>query len=484
MPKIPTFSPGPVQAPRLQDPNSAAAPGRALAGAAEKVGSAIQGGLQDIQRAEAQRQKEDSAELQLTILDMNDRLMRTGQAFDDKLKDRPVNQTTGKIDWQGIEEEAQAHITAVREQFLKEAGPNKNLQVAIGRSLSQYEKETVAKSKVRKLDLQGKQADDLSTGFQRSQLDSYSHETDPERLKLIESGIEAHAAELVATDVWNEEKAGKFIVDFKTQAGSLRADVAIDTDPSAALPLLKGSGFPEFDGDPQLRRDKITKAEDHIKALAAHQKIALAAAEKEAADANKAAHDAAERSVGDMFARKEYGKVVPYLLSRPEFTGDEVRTWTNAVQEKLSGAGKEVNATERAKHIINITGMIDRSYEPNIIRNYILTAADLPTADQEQMILRLDSKLNTEHKEARNAGHDVITGLIFPQGGLLTKMQASPLQTMALANGLNDYDTWFQERISDGKPPTIQEARQMGGVIGQRRGVTFADIANRNAVKK
>lgn len=465
MPKIPTLTPGGVGATSVATPPSrrtaAAAPGLALADAAEKVGRSVQAVGKLVSDAQAMKA---SADMNLKALEYENELDKDFGEFVKTYRDR--------LDYEEFTPDAEKFLLEKENTLLKTAGGNKTLEIAFKRKLNQQSadlRNIIATKETTAITNRALGAWEVSFN---KQLENYAGEPDPTVREIIRTDIEIGTASLVASGVMTQKQAEVEIQSFNDQAEQVRADKLIEADPTGAEDAFRAG---EFEMDPKLTQAKIEKAQLRQKQQAEAERQAVAAAKKQQDEILRKAHDAEEKTVGELFLTGEYDKVVPTLMESELLTGDELRTWSDAAAAKIKAKGTKQDKLEQSKGIVIINDMIAKDVDPRTIRNYILTHPNFTTENQEQYLNKVETSVKSEIDEGRKAGYLIIKGMLSPETDVLAGFIKTPLDIQAAAAAQGDLDDWLDAQIKDNKSPSIQEIRSKSTEFGQNRAVSLLD---------
>jgi hypothetical protein len=209
----------------------------------------------------------------------------------------------------------------------------------------------------------------------------------------------------------------------------------------------KQFGLVDENGNPQ--RTRIQQAENYLKAFEGQTK-----------DAEKQVHDKFEKDIGLMYLKGNYAGVLKTLGSPDNvLTGDETRTWTDAVREKQKAGAAD--PAQAALAIIRANDMIAKGEDPNAIRSFIVRNPALDKTDKEQYINKLESKLGGEIEEGRRLGYADIKDIIVPPARAfsLDAMIQTPQQTVAIKKAQMALDGWIDAQVKAGKPLKASEIR-------------------------
>ena len=302
-------------------------------------------------------------------------------------------------------------------------------------------------------------------------LDLYTNESDPQKRNVLSKMFEAEVDYLTGT-TWTAEQAKALKESFKQGASDLadvKADKAIMSNPGqASIDLQDSKYLPDL--LPKQRQDKIEKANAAFKVLGNEQ-------EKKLKEQQKVAHDDEDRRVGDLFMKGEYTQAYSLAQQSKFLTGDEKRTWATSIESASKVREDEIDPTIEAAEIVMINDLISKNVNPNVIRDSIIISPRLKSANKEQYINKLESKLSQEIKDGRNEAYKDIVGIIFPRKGTISldNLIMTPQQTMGILKAQTALDDWIDSQTKANKYPTRNEIRKRGWSLAVENMPTFAE---------
>jgi hypothetical protein len=268
------------------------------------------------------------------------------------------------------------------------------------------------------------------------------------------------------------DKAQKYQIDLADVA----ADKAIEANPRlASINLRDPKYLPEL--LPKQRQDKIEKAIAATKIFDNEQKTKLKELEKEQ-------HDADERNIGDLFMKGSYKDAYLLAQSSKVLSGDEKRTWANAIDTKTKEIVEKIDPVVEAAEIVRTNDMISRgttavggTLPVEAIRNHIITTPNLGKENKEQYINKLESKLGQQIEQGRKEGYDDIKNIIFPpaKGLSVESLIQTPQQTYAIMYAQMALDQWIDTQMRGKKYPLKNEIRLQAQKFAQDYQVKFKD---------
>jgi hypothetical protein len=270
-----------------------------------------------------------------------------------------------------------------------------------------------------------------------------------EGIKLIEISKDIYSP----TELLTLKNSFKATVDkTRVDLADVQADKAIMNDPKNALINLHDSSYlPNL--LPKQRQDKIEKANVALKIWGNEQ-------EKKVKEAEKLAHDTEDREIGNLFMAGKFKDAYVLAQSSKILTGDEKRTWANAIETKSKEKEEKIEPNVEAAEILMINDLISKEVDPNVIKNSIIISPRLSGANKEQYLLKLQTKLGQEVKDGRNLGYRDIQDIIIPKRGMLTDLLETPTETMAVKKAQMAFDDWIDTQTKAGKSPSMMEVRR------------------------
>src|SRR5574343_34680 len=203
-------------------------------------------------------------------------------------------------------------------------------------------------------------------------------------------------------------------------------------------------------------------------------KTAKAQAEKEAKEANQKANDDEKREIGNLIMEGNYTKVYNRVLKAERLTGDEKKTWSEAIKSGLKTGDGDINSQDNANEIIKINDMIAKNEDPKTIRSYIVKSNNLKKEDKEQYLNKLETKLTQEETDGRSLAYNHIKMMIDPNYGneIIPKTSIIP-ERIRLAQ--NAFDDQLETAQKDGKRLSRNELRDLGESIAMQYQLTFEE---------
>jgi hypothetical protein len=203
-------------------------------------------------------------------------------------------------------------------------------------------------------------------------------------------------------------------------------------------------------------------------------------------EANKQTHDDYEKKVGNLFHRGDYVGANKMLASEDSpLTGDENRTWTEAIINRKKQAQEQGGNVSDALAIIKANDMIRRGEDPDKVRSFIIRNLS-GKGDREQYLNKLDNKLSRQVEEGRNEGHSIIAKIIAPKvTNPLGFMMDDPKMVIPVMNAQQSLDSWIDKQNKAGKDLTTFDITNQAKIIATQiqpasKSVTsISDMADR-----
>lgn len=432
-------------------PEAFAAPGRALAETATRVGQAANQALQ-------LKAQEDNADRVLKALEFGRELQKDGIAFAETFQERQ--------DYENFEKDAAQHLEEVKARYDTRIGGDKQLQIAFERKYNQYSSNIRNVANAKKLTVMTNRALGAFTETFNEQLENYAGEPDENMREAIRADIEIQASSLVASGFMTQVQAETKIAEFNNNAEQVRADKMIELDPGGAVLALKDK---EFDMSPKLVQQKIEKAIERKRQQDTAERLAQEAAERRAEKERKEAHDREENTIGNFFLTGEYEAVIPALMETQHITGDEKRTWSDAAKAKIKALDKDVDKQSQSEAIVAINSMIMQEEDPRKIRNFILTNPNLTPENQEQYLNKVETAVGSEISEGRKSGYIAINSMVDPTSDPISGIFKTSLDAAVAATVQSELDDWIDSQIKKEVPLTTQLIRRKAIEISTNR---------------
>ena len=236
-------------------------------------------------------------------------------------------------------------------------------------------------------------------------------------------------------------------------------------NPAGGSKILKATPF--WDRVPDERKPELIKSADTAKKIFDNE---LESKEKEAA---KAAHDAEERTVGDLYMNKDYAKAYAAAQNSNLLTGNEKKAWADSINTKLEKR-EDINPTVAANEIVKINAMISGEEDPNKIRNYVVQTPNLKKEDKEQYLNKLELKLSSDENEGRKVGYSRIKDIIIPKRGILNPLTETPQETLNVRKAQDALDEWIDIQKKGKKYPTSTEIKAKADQFGNMYQIPLA----------
>lgn len=172
----------------------------------------------------------------------------------------------------------------------------------------------------------------------------------------------------------------------------------------------------------------------------------------------KRLHDDEERTIGDLYTRRDYAGAYLLMQQSKYLSGDEKKSWANAIDEKVK-LGDNISSITRSSEIVKVNDMISREMEPDKIRNYIIQTPYLKDGDKEQYINKLEAKLSADEKEGVRTGYARIKEIIIPKRSILDPVPETPQEVENVRKAQDALDDWVNTQKKNGKYPTSSEIK-------------------------
>lgn len=380
-----------------------------------------------------------------------------------------------RTDYENFDTDIEKHEKSIRDKYMQTAGNDKVLQAAIARTLNAKVSTLRHAVSTKKFDVMKERGLGAFETRLNQSLQDYAG-TDPadqQTRDLILADVEVGLAQLASHRFIDPAQQEARLQKFINESEETRAEQLIDANPQAALGALSGGSFGRL--DPGKRQAKITQAKTRIKQNAEAEKVAAREAERDRKEAEQDAHDNEERILGDLFVKKNYAAIIPFLSKAKHLKGDEMRTWTNAVNE-ITKAGGQVDKTAQAGEIVIVNDMIAKKKDPAEIRRYIVSRVNFSPENKEQYLNKLETAVNSELNEGRNSGYDTIKGLVFPKEGINASFQNTPLQTERTADAQMALDAWIDRQTQEGKYISKADIVMKAKQLGQDYSISFKEM--------
>lgn len=181
-----------------------------------------------------------------------------------------------------------------------------------------------------------------------------------------------------------------------------------------------------------------------------------------ATSSQKQAHDEEERAIGMAFLEGNYADVRNMLRRSEYLTGDELKTWTTAINKAAKEA--PVDPVMQAAEIVRINDMIIDKVPRDLVRREIIISPYLGNK-KEKYLNKLDQELSSELESARSEAKKRIKGLLIPKRGPFVKMLETPLEVDAVATAQDALDEWIDIEIGKDRYPSrdaiLKKAREL-----------------------
>ena len=224
----------------------------------------------------------------------------------------------------------------------------------------------------------------------------------------------------------------------------------------------------------QLADDTLARLKDYQSEELMQSKISEANAAKAKADE--------ESKIGNMFLDEDWVNARKAIRSSNVLTGEEKKTWSNAIDSKLkepidaklTPEQKIERDNQRSVDIIAINSMIANDVPPQEIQNFIIFSR-LDGANKEQYITKVQTKLDADLKDGRSLAYNLIKDTIIPKRGALSTILETPLENRAVSSAQDAFDLWMDRQIKDKKYPSRSEIRQKALEISKDHQVPMAE---------
>ena len=227
----------------------------------------------------------------------------------------------------------------------------------------------------------------------------------------------------------------------------------------------KEHGLVDEKGNPD--RLRIQAVENYIKTFEGEQVNAL-----------KEIHDKFEKQIGDHYLKGEYSQLLKALRDPDNpLTGDEIRTWVNAVEEKRNADQQGRNETEAALAIIKTNDMLRRGEPIEKIRNAIVQNPYLNITEKKQQIAKIEADIDESIKDGRSQGYRDIIDIIIPAARMIAPeaLILTPLQSIAIREAQIALDAWVDAQLAKDLRPTKSEIRIQAAKLADRYQPSFAE---------
>lgn len=172
------------------------------------------------------------------------------------------------------------------------------------------------------------------------------------------------------------------------------------------------------------------------------------------------AHDAEERAIGMAFLEKDYATVRNLLRKSQFLDGDELRTWSNAIDSNQKADPIKIDAQKRSREVVTINSMISRGVDRSKIEQYIMLTPHLKPEEKTVRIDALNRKLETELNAGMKEGKKLIQSLIIPKRGQQAKFLQHPLETDRVSQAQDALDDWLDSETKNNRRPSKGEIKQ------------------------
>lgn len=223
----------------------------------------------------------------------------------------------------------------------------------------------------------------------------------------------------------------------------------------AVLKLLDDKTYlPGFTGE--ARQRKLEKAISADKIWRNEQ-------DKKLKDQVKLVHDEEEQKIGDIFLKGNYKDAYLLVQSSKLLSGDEKKTWGNAIDAKTKEKAKKADPRIEIAEIVFTNNMMATGVDPNVIRKSIIMG-DSGEVVKKQQLAKLETKVSQEIQDGRTHAYQDIVHIVFPpaKGLSMENLIQTPQQTMAIMKAQTGLDDWINSQIKAGKYPTKNEIRKQG----------------------
>jgi hypothetical protein len=425
MPRIPTITRNVIQAPTV-NVSAASAPYQAQA----QVGQAVAnlGNTVGNIYADIQTKRRETADL------VN---LATAQNSLEDFKSELAESLGNETDFNNISEDTiDAKINTFRDTYSKMFEDSPNAALKFDNILSSASRELKKVAYARHDTLLSDQAKVNTEKYLERETLNYVNATDPEQQKEILNNVNIYVNGMADSNAYSKtyayDRAKKFQND---------ADKIIEENKKNSAELLK---------------------------------TAKEQAEKEAKEANQKAHDDEEREIGNLFMQGNYTEVYNRVLKSERLTGDEKKTWSEAIKSGLKTGDGDINSQDNANEIIKINDMIAKNEDPKKIQTEIKISTKLTKTDKEQYLNKLETKLTQEETDGRSLAYNHIKMMIDPNYGneIIPKTSIIP-ERIRLAQ--NAFDDQLETAQKDGKRLSRNELRDLGESIAMQYQLTFEE---------
>lgn len=427
MPRIPTITRNVIQAPTV-NVSAASAPyqaqvqvGQAVANLGNTVGNIY---------ADIQTKRRETADL------VN---LATAQNSLEDFKSELAESLGNETDFNNISEDTiDAKINTFRDTYSKMFEDSPNAALKFDNILSSASRELKKVAYARHDTLLSDQAKVNTEKYLERETLNYVNATDPEQQKEILNNVNIYVNGMADSNAYSKtyayDRAKKFQND---------ADKIIEENKKNSAELLE---------------------------------TAKAQAEKEAKEANQKAHDDEEREIGNLFMQGNYTEVYNRVLKSERLTGDEKKTWSEAIKSGLKTGDGDISDDEQAAEIVKINDMIAQGKEAKSLRAYVIATPYLKKEDKEQLINKIETKYSKDVETGRSLAYGDIKDMIIPKRNTLTSVITSTtLENKAVQNAEMALDEWIDTQQKNGKYPTLNEVRKKGQELAQQYQVPIAE---------
>jgi len=281
-------------------------------------------------------------------------------------------------------------------------------------------------------------------------------------------------AALKTLENWKEE-LGEGYYKLKDNAKTQVKQKTIDDVQAELQSKYESNGIADFE---KMRKDLTAKdIPKDIKFEVRQWLDSYEAQQKNANTINDAKnHDDEERTIGMLFLEKDYAGVRNLLRKSKFLDGDELRTWSNAID-----SGQNVTAIDeqkRAREVVTINSMISRGVKPSTIQNYIIQTEHLTSAEKTARIDRLNQELESELDAGMKEGKKLLEELIIPTRGAQTKFLKHPLETDRVSFAQDALDNWLDFEMSNNRRPSMGEIKKKARELAVDFKPSIAELIN------
>lgn len=458
MPRIPQYQSETITRSREINAGAASAPYRALSGLGETV-SQIGGEI------EAYQQKKKAIEQDTIMLKINNMMRDDSRSFAENM-----NIDT---DWRGLPDRAKKLIQNYGERYNKEIGEDPSLMRRFNDQFNSFSNNLQ--------DIASKRSNTLLVDDNRTETDKslrglsedYSLEDDINRREMIKNDMEILLESQTINGTYTKQDAENIKQSWLASAEQERVDSLINN--------VNNLSYDKLDDYKVYLEKEINKSDlstnektRRLEQVESRVNISKNEQQQEQSKAIKIAHDNEVRQIGDLFIRGTYSEAAQLIFSSNLLTGDEKKTWNDAIQNILKN--ESPSDIEQASEVVKINSMISSGQNPDDIRKAIVLSPNIKKEDKEQYINKLETKLQSEMDEGRKTGYRYIQDLIIPKRGPESDLLETPLETQKTMLAQQQLDDWIESYKKSGKYPDSREVKAKAIELAKRNKPTVVEM--------